>query len=159
MPGGRGNIKPEDGKQFSKEYQPDEIWTEKKAIKLGNELIEWMNEVDENQKDKGNIFWEEFLVIVKDYYPGLSSYLAKKYSSFFKLLEKAKKTQELKLVKYGVQDQLQATMTKFVLINHHDYIDRVEQKHSGEIGNNNSVTLTDDQLNQVLATLTPKDEE
>jgi len=28
MPGGKGNIKPKDGKQFSSEYQPEEKWTE-----------------------------------------------------------------------------------------------------------------------------------
>ena len=124
MPGGKGNIKPEDGKQFSKDYQPNEKWTEKKAIKLGEELIVWLNEVDEDRKDKGNIFYEEFFVIVKGLYPTAYCYLATKFSSFSNLLEKAKKIQEIKLVKYGVQDQLQPTMTKFVLINHHGYTDR-----------------------------------
>ena len=41
MAGGYGNIKPEEGKQFSSEYQPKEKWTEEKALKLGEDLIEY----------------------------------------------------------------------------------------------------------------------
>ena len=37
MAGGRGKIRPEDGKKFSSEYQPEEKWTEKKAIELAKE--------------------------------------------------------------------------------------------------------------------------
>lgn len=122
MPGGKGNIKPEDGKQFSSDYQPQEKWTEKKAIDLGDELIKWLNEVDENNQDKGNIFFEEFIVIVKDFYPDLIGYLCKKFTSFLELIKKAKKIQELKLYKYGIADRLNAQMTKFVLINEHNKI-------------------------------------
>lgn len=120
MPGGKGNIRGADGKQFSSDYQPKEKWTESKAIKLGNALIEWLKEKDEEGKDKYNIFFEEFLIIDNDYYPELIAYLSKKFTTFLKLIEKAKKIQELKLYKYGVADILNPTMTKFVLINEHD---------------------------------------
>ncbi len=123
MPGGKGKIKPEDGKQFSKEYQPKQKWTEKKAIALGEDLMKWLNEKDENGTDKGHIFFEEYLVIERGYYPDLTRYLVEKFTSFSELIEKAKKIQELKLVKYGVADRLNATMTKFVLTNHHNYKD------------------------------------
>ena len=56
MPGGKGNIKPEDGikTQFSSEYQPAEKWTKEKAMQLGEDLIKW-------QKDNSvNMFWEEY---------------------------------------------------------------------------------------------------
>jgi hypothetical protein len=119
MAGGNKKIKPEDGKQFSSEYQPQEKWTENKSIELGQELIDWL-------KQKENIFFEEFLVIEKDLYPELIGYLTKKFSSFFKLISKAKKIQEIKLIKFGVADELNSTMTKFVLTNHHDYSDRKE---------------------------------
>lgn len=119
MPGGKGNIRPEDGKQFSKEYQPEEKWTEKKALELGNELIEWLK-ID----GKENMFFEEFLVIEKNLYPPLIPYLKRKHTSFLKLIEKAKKIQELKLIKYGVNNELNSQMTKFVLTNHHDYEER-----------------------------------
>ena len=54
MPGGKGNIRPKDGKQFSKDYQPPEKWTEKIAEQLGKELITWLKETDDEGKDKGN---------------------------------------------------------------------------------------------------------
>ena len=63
MPGGNKNIRPEDGKQFSSEYQPQEKWTEEKALNLGKELIFWLKETDEDGNDKGNIFYDEFLVL------------------------------------------------------------------------------------------------
>jgi hypothetical protein len=124
MAGGNKNIKPEDGKQFSSEYQPEEKWNEKRALILAQDLIYWLNEKDDDNEDKGNIFFEEFLIIEKDLYPQLIKYLKDKFSSFSKLIEKAKRIQEIKLVKYGVFDKLNATMTKFVLINHHEYRDK-----------------------------------
>jgi hypothetical protein len=131
MPGGYANIKPKDGKQFSSTYQPQEKWTEKKALQLGQELIDWMKAVDENGQDKGNILVNEFLIIEKEMYPDLVNYLSKKFSSFSKLYEKAKKIQETKLTKYGIADRLNASMTKFTLINNHGWKDKKE--HSGEI--------------------------
>ena len=130
MPGGKGNIKPEDGKQFSKEYQPKEKWTEKQAVKLGEELIEWITETDENGKDKGHFFFEEFLIVEKGLYREIIAYLSNKFTSFLKLINKAKEIQEIKLVKYGVLDNLNAHMTKFVLINHHNYADKQNIDHT-----------------------------
>jgi len=132
MPGGNKNIKPVDGQQFSEEYQPDEKWTEEKALILGNELIEWLT----NKEDEGNIFFEEFIVIEKGHYPELIAYLGNKFSSFLKLIKKAKKIQEIKLYKFGIGDRLNATMTKFVLINEHNKVSdnsKSAVEHSGEI--------------------------
>ena len=120
MPGGNKNIKPSDGKQFSSEYQPEEKWTEKKALKLGNDLINWL------KKDEEHIFYREYLTIVNDFEETLTSRLAHKFSSFKKLLSRAKKIQEIKLMKYGVFDKLNAQMTKFTLINNHGWSDRKE---------------------------------
>ena len=125
MPGGKGNIKPKDGKQFSSEYQPDEKWTEAKALQLGEDLINWQKE------GPINIFWDEYLVMERDLYPKLISYLCGKFTSFFQLLEKAKKIQEIKLKKYGTADKLNASITKFVLINEHGWRDKQEVEHSG----------------------------
>jgi len=127
MPGGKGNIKPEDGKQFSSEYQPDEEWTEEVALNLAKELIAWQLE------DPTHMFWEEFLVMEKGLYSEVISYLCGKFTSFLKLVENAKKIQEIKLKKYGTADKLNASMTKFVLINEHSWKDKTEVKHSGEI--------------------------
>lgn len=127
MPGGKGNIRPEDGKQFSSTYQPKLKWTKARAMQLGNDMIAWQ------KKDAINIFWEEFLVIERDLYPEIIAYLCKKYSSFLKLTEQARKIQELKLQKYGTADKLNATITKFVLINKHGWKDKTELEHSGSI--------------------------
>lgn len=118
MPGGNKNIKPEDGKQFSSEYQPAQKWTEDAALKIGNELISWMKEADEN------MFFEEFLYLKENYNTDLISYLRKKFSSFAELIRIAKKMQEVKLKKFGVMDKLNAQMTKFVLINNHNWRDK-----------------------------------
>ncbi|MEQ9091799.1 MAG: hypothetical protein RIE52_11955 [Balneola sp.] len=126
MPGGKGNIKPEEGKQFSSDYQPEEKWTEKKALALGEDLIAWLKETDEDGADKGNILVNEFLVVERELYPQLLTYLRDKFSSFSKLYNRAKVIQETKLVKYGIKDQLNASMTKFTLINNHDWKDRIE---------------------------------
>ena len=127
MPGGKGNIKPEDGKQFSSEYQPEEKWTEEKALQLGNDLIDWM------KNNEINMFWEEYLVMERDLYPELIAYLSNKFTSFLKLIGKAKKVQEIKLKKYGTADKLNATITKFVLINEHGWRDKQETEHTGGI--------------------------
>jgi hypothetical protein len=130
MPGGKGNIKPSDGKQFSKDYQPDEKWTEEKAYKLGIDLILWLKEKDDEGEDKGNMFLEEFLIIERDLYPDLITYLSEKFTSFSRLVIKAKKIQELKLIKYGVGDRLNASMTKFVLINNHNFNESSKIDHT-----------------------------
>lgn len=150
MPGGKGNIKPSDGKQFSSEYQPKEKWTEKKAIELGEEMLNWLTD----KKHEGNIFFEDFLIIEKGYYPELISYLTKKFTSFLKLIEKAKKIQEIKLYKFGIADRLNATMTKFVLINEHGKVSdnsKIQTEHSGEIKTNLSELTTDELLARAKA--------
>lgn len=103
-----------------------EKWTEKKALKLGNDLIDWLNAKDEEGEDKGNIFFKEFLVIENDLYQEIIDYLCEKYKLFFNLIKRAKAIQETKLVKFGLADRLQTTMAIFVLKNHHDYKDRKE---------------------------------
>lgn len=112
-----------------------EKWTEEKALKLGNELIDWLKAKDKDGEDKGNIFFKEFLVIENDLYQDLIDYLDGKFESFSDLIKRAKIIQEIKLVKYGVADRLQAAMTIFVLKNHHDYKDKteVEQTNKGVI--------------------------
>jgi len=124
MPGGKGNIKPEDGKQFSSEYQPKEKWTEEKALELGRDLIAWQKEAPVN------MFWEEYLVMERDLYHTVIAYLCGKFSSFSTLIEKAKKIQEIKLKKYGTADKLNAAMTKFVLINEHKWKDQSQIDHT-----------------------------
>lgn len=136
--GGYGNIKPKDGKQFSSTYQPDkEVWDEATALKFCNDLKSWLLENDEN------LFVNDFIFLKakpEDYhpkakiYPDLTAYLSKKFTSCFDLLELAKKIQETKLVKMGIFDKLNATILKFVLINLHDWKDKVNQDHTSTDG-------------------------
>ncbi len=140
MPGGNKNIKPEDGKQFSYTYQPKKKWTKKKAKELGIELIEWLNEVDESGKDKGNTLFEEFLVIKKGLYPELISYL-KKYSSFLKLYNIAKKTQEIKISKGGIGDTMNPSMCKFLLSATHGLKERKDVTTDDEPIKSNIVVM------------------
>lgn len=150
-----GNNKIPMGKRFTSDYQPDkEIWTEDVALQLCNDLLDWLRETDEDDEDKGNIFFEEFIYLVADpkkyhknakIYSGLPSYLCEKFTSCSKLLGQAKKIQEIKLYKYGTFDKLNATMTKFVLINeHHKISDSSKQDvtHSGEIKSPEKINIT-----------------
>lgn len=151
MGGGKGKIKPEDGikTQFSSDNQPEEKWTEEKALQLANDLITW-------QKTDGsdNIFWEEFLIMERDLYPEIIAYLCGKFSPFLKLIEKAKKIQELKLQKYGIADTLNAPITKFVLINKHGWRDK--QELTGADGKELFTKLTDEELEKKIIDLEKK---
>ncbi len=144
MPGGNKNIRPEDGKQFQIGDKAAEKWTEKIAEQLANDLINWMNETDEDEKDKGNIFIIDFLAS-RRLCKSTTAYLAQKFSSFSNLLEIAKTIQEAKLLKYGIADRLNASMTKFVLINHHDYVDRQNIDHTtrGQAVNDIQIRVAD----------------
>jgi hypothetical protein len=135
MPGGKGKIRPEDGKQFSTDYQPEEKWTEEKALKVASDLKEW------HKTDQDHIFWEEFLMIDNDYPEKLISYLCRKFSSFATLIESAKKIQEIKLKKYGTADTLNAAMTKFVLINEHNWRDKQELTGADGKDLNSKITI------------------
>lgn len=132
MPSGNGNIRPSDNpKPFKKGDKAAEIWTKKIAEQLVNDLIDWMNETDKDGKDKGNIFIIDFLGS-RRLCKSTAAYLAKKFTTFSNLLEIAKTIQEAKLLKYGIADRLNASMTKFVLINHHGYYDKKLIDHSNK---------------------------
>ena len=128
MPGGNKNIKSKDGTPFESGNKVAEKWTLDEATKLGNDLIEWLRAKDEDGEDLGNMLFEEFLIIEKDLYPELIAYLSHKFSAFLNLIEKAKKIQEIKLHKYGLADRLNASITKFSLINNHGWVDKHEIK-------------------------------
>jgi len=144
MPGGNKNIKPEDGKQFQKGNKAAEKWTKKKSLELGDQLLDWLDEIDDEGKDKGNIFVIDFLAS-KRLDKNIPGYLANKFTSFRELLEIARTIQEAKLIKYGVADRLNASMTKFCLINHHGYKDSQHIDHTtqGQSVNDIQITVAD----------------
>lgn len=127
------------GVMFEKGNKAAEKWTDEKALALGYELLEWM-------KQPMNIFFEEFLIIENDYYAELIAYLSSKFPSFLKVIDRAKKIQELKLQKHATLKDTDTGMTKFILINRHDWKDKSETTFSGE-----SIAPT-------INIITPKDE-
>lgn len=127
MPGGNKAIRPEDGVQFKKGNKAAEKWTEEKALALGEELIKYLKKGSKKGKDE-NVFFEYFLVVEKQLPAKLISFLSKKFTSFATLITHAKKMQEMRLVHLGVNNKLNAHVTKFVLQNHHDYSEKQEIK-------------------------------
>jgi len=71
-------------------------WTEKKALELANELIDWM------KSSENNMFFELFLVENKDIPLEMISVLSKKFKSFFQTVKKAKQIQEYRIAKMGL---------------------------------------------------------
>lgn len=114
-------MKEEIRKKRSKEMQGNKIaekWTEEKALELGNELIEWLK-----QSSEKNVFFIKFLA-PKGISHQLVSELANKFKSFQTLLDIAKDIQEGKILENGILGGYNATITKFVLINHFGYQDK-----------------------------------
>lgn len=107
---------------FQKGNKAAEKWTEERAYNFGIEILNWMDSADEN------IFFEEFIFLVApklDEYKDVSilantpSYLANKFESFSHLLERARKTQEVRLKKFSSFDKLNVSMAKFLLSAEH----------------------------------------
>jgi len=116
MPGGKGNIKPEDGRQFENGNKAAEKWREQDALKLGNDMLDWFRAADEN------IFFEDFLYLscdeskyVGSIYKELPAYLSNKFTSFLNILEKCKEIEKIKLKKFGAFDKLNPSIVKFLL--------------------------------------------
>lgn len=128
MPGGHANINGSDGNTFEKGNKEAEKWTEEIALELGEELIEWIS-----SEGKENMFFGWFFHIEKGLYRDLPQYLCRKFPSFKELYDKAVEIQKLKLIKYGVDDKLNAQMTKFVLSNLHDMADKSENKNEDNV--------------------------
>ena len=110
-----------------------EKWTEEEALKLGNDLLDWMK-ADDN-------FWVKEYLINNDLNDTLTNYLSHKYDSFSSLVEKAFSIQEKKLVSNGLKNKWNNAMAIFVLKNKHGYKDKTEV--------DNNVKL-EDRTNSVL---------
>ena len=136
MPGGNKNIKPEDGKQFEKGNKAAEKWTEGEALKLGNDLLQWMQAADEN------IFFDEFLYLSCDetqyagkIYSTILPYLSNKFSSFSNILNKCRDIEKTKLKKFGAFDKLNASIVKFLLSAEYGMSESSKLNIGGQKGN------------------------
>lgn len=125
MPGGNKNINGNDGVRFEKGNKAAEKWTEEIAMRLGNELIEWLGREDEN------VFFEDFIYLEKhegyprDLYPDLLQNLTKRFSSFKDLIVKAKKIEEIKLKKFSAFNKLNPQICKFLLSAQYGYTEKI----------------------------------
>ena len=106
--------------QFVEGNKSAETWTEEKAMALGEELIEWM------RKSEMNFSFEEFFVLEKDMYPNVYSYLIGKFEPFSKLIEKAKKIQEIRVSKGCLLNEYNGGFGKFFLGANHNWSEKQE---------------------------------
>lgn len=111
---------------FAKGNKCAEKWSEEEAIKLGDELLEWMySRID-------NVFFEDFFVVEKKLYPTIYSFLIEKFEPFSKRIELAKKIQEIRISKGCLTNEFNGGFGKFFLSANHGMseksITEVEQK-------------------------------
>jgi len=106
-----------------------EKYNEEFALKLGNDLIEWLKVLP------SNILFEEFFYFKFDgnLHPNNISKLSQKFDSFSHLIKRAKKMQEIKLQKYAGSAILNSSMAIFCLKNHHNFRDKFEHIEKKEV--------------------------
>ena len=93
-------------------------WTEKEAIQLANDLVNWIAE-------DGNVYWKRFIVLERRLRPQLISELSEKYPEFAELIKIAREIQEVKLAEMSGHDTIKSI---FMLKNYHGYADKTEVK-------------------------------
>ena len=109
--------------------------------------IEWTKEVIDAERlafeewlsKPDNIFFQKF-ALERNYHPQTLSDLATKDKEFSLVLQKAKKIQEFKLVEGAMSGKFKEHFTKFLMTNHHNYVDRSESKVTQEGKVNVSIT-------------------
>jgi len=109
-----------------------EKWPKSRAMQLGYDLLRWI------KAKQTNIFFNEFLFIENDYSANIIATLSKKFVEFNDLIEKIKKIQETRLIKYGILGKTNPSMTKFVLINNYGY----QSEKIDHTTNNKDLTIT-----------------
>ena len=92
-------------------------YTEREMIKVGQDLIEWLNESEEH------LFVIEFLA-KKGLYWEIIERWEKRSEEFCRLYKKAKFIQEMRLLKKGVKGGNSTAFTIFLLKNFYGYQDR-----------------------------------
>lgn len=110
-----------------------EKWSEEEALKLGNDLIEWMSPKFEEGKDLHilNIFFNEYLVIQRGLYKQIISKLSERFPSFGNLIKRAKEMQGIKLWKYGALNKLNPAIVIFAQKVLHGHRESQEIDHKG----------------------------
>ncbi len=102
-------------------------WTEERALKLIDDLIEWLK-----TPDLENLYIKKFLFEQDQVDPTVISYLNKKYKSFEKKYDLAKEIQESKIVTASLNSRINSTMSVFFLKNKHNWKDKQDIELSGD---------------------------
>ena len=112
--------------QFIEGNKCAEKWTEEEAVKLGDELLDWMK--DSNKR----IYFKEFFAIEKGIYPAICKRLIERFEPFAYRIEMAKQIQEVRIAGGCLTNELNSSMGKFLLSANHGMsektIQEVEQK-------------------------------
>jgi hypothetical protein len=103
-----------DGSSTKRKVGRPREWTEERLVALGEGLIEWLNEADEN------IFLDEYLV-KNDLYAELLSQQIDTSNEFAQLIKKAKKIQESKIAKFAFSGKKNPVFGMFLLKCKHGY--------------------------------------
>ena len=133
---------------FAKGNKCAEKWTEAEAIKLGDELLEWMF----SRNDR--CWFQDFFTYEKKMgYKSLVCYLTEKFQPFSERIELAKQIQESRLFHGGLTNEFNSKIASMGLNIIHDWheksITEVEQKDDTEQDINITVNIVDDNRDKV----------
>lgn len=113
--------------QFKEGNQAALKWSEEKAIALGQELLDWMNE------DPRNFLMKDFL-FEHDLYADIISYLSGRYPSFSEYITRAKEIEAHRIQKFALTNNINANMAQWVLGVHHKQHNVQRQEITGKDG-------------------------
>ena len=113
--------------QFKEGNQAALKWSEEKAVALGQELLDWMNE------DPRNFLMKDFL-FEHDLYADIISYLSGRYPSFSEYITRAKEIEAHRIQKFALTNNINANMAQWVLGVHHKQHNVQRQEITGKDG-------------------------
>ena len=122
--------------------------------KLGGRPVEWTDERIQEEADAllewfggdpfGAKLWLRDFAIERGYPAENLSRWAAGHDGFSQALKRAKDIQESRLVQAGLRSQLNPALVIFSLKNHHDWRDKSEVEHGGELKTAGTVRIFDD---------------
>ncbi len=102
-------------------------WTELEAMKLAEELDNWL------KKNEMNFYFERFLFEEKSLYPQLISELSEQYPKFSEAIQRFKKIKEIRIMDLGLKMGLSAALVKFYMINNSNWAEKIETDNKTEL--------------------------
>jgi len=100
----------------NKKFKAIKSYSHQEAIKIANELIEWLLEKEEN------IHIDEFLYVIKRIFKNDVDFLISNNEEFKQFIEQAEAIELSKLKKFAAGDRLNATIVKQILINKYNWL-------------------------------------